>query len=512
MFTPELKAKCDAEVQFILSEMERHHRLVLSEASFAERFGAGHAALGEFTATVTYKPTGREFVVGREALRRFRIIALSVLEPRTDYADWNIGELADQLRATFLDYVFTEGLEDAATIVEPWIEAAVRFVRSRHRRHVHYIPCVALEIGGQETYSFGPITFSRKSAFFEKFLDSMMRYDRARERLSVRAQRNAAPAMQWCWKDQPESTARVPEERFKEFTKETDWVAQVPVCRCAHSVSENRAEAVLRLAMASITLLLDGTEGAGLRLVDDPFVPRHTNKLSSPGKGFVRPSSSWTFGGPKAENGWQGYLESVAQPILATVYRIFDKILAGDVLSHGEQIAIRAITWYADAVRDTNPETRLIKCATAVECIVLPDRFDTTATFVIRGSLLAQQPGTTMMECAVIAKRLYERRSDVAHGNLDSLLAARNESTREALEFARNAILQFLALCAWPQMQSPTRSGTRQDFLDLYRFLEGGRHAEIQQIKSTFNFKGWKVVPAPDPQARGFVSTPSAES
>ena len=314
MCTPSLKAKCDPEVQFIMTEMERHHLLAQSGASFKDRFGSDHAALLEFTAKLAHKATGREFVVGRGALRKFRIIAQLIVHARADEADWDVTELADHLPSTFLDFVFAEGVEDATTVVEPWIEAAVRFVRSRLRRYVHYIPCVALQIGARKSYDFGSITFTQKSTFFEEFSRSITRYERERDRLSERARRNAAPAMQWCWKDRDNALAKNPEERFQEFTKATDWIAQVPVRRCAQSVSETRAEAGLRIAMSAMILLLQGTEGAGLRLVDDPFVPHQTNKLSSPGKGFVRPSSSWRFGGPKADDEWQGHLESVAKP------------------------------------------------------------------------------------------------------------------------------------------------------------------------------------------------------
>ena len=494
-----LKTQCIPEVQFIMAAMERHHLLAQSSASFTDRFGTDGAALLEFTAKVTHRATGREFVVGREALRKFQIIAGFIVDARADKADWDVGDLADHLQATFLDFVFVEGVEDATTVIEPWIEEATSFVCSRHRRYVHYIPCVALQIGVHKSYGFGSIKFTQKSSFFEEFSPSITRYESARSRLSERARRNAAPAMQWCWKDRENAPAKTPEERFKEFTKATDWIAQVSVRRCARRVSETRAESALRIAMSAMTLLLEGTEGAGLRLVDDPFVPHQTSKLSSQGNGFVRPSSSWRFGGPKAEDGWQEHLESAAKPILSTIHSLIEKTLAGESLSYGDQIAIRSITWYADAIRDANIETRMIKCATAVECIVLPDRFDTTATFVIRGSLLAQRQGLPMIHYAAIAKRLYERRSDVAHGNLDSLNASQGESTRDALEFSRNAILQFLMFCALPQIDGSARTGTRQDFINLYQQLEGSQHSEVKEIVTKFRFKSWKIVPAYNP-------------
>ncbi len=494
--TNTVKAKCDIEVQFIVSEMERHHLLAQSNAGFKERFGEGHAALFEFMAKIRHSVTDREFVIGQGALRGFSTIAKMVIEDREDQANWDAAKLAERLKSTFLDYLFTEGIEDTADIVTPWISAAIRHVHARHRRIVHYLPCVALQIGATKSYTFGSITFTQKSVFYQNMTLSMSHYDKARNRLSERARRNAAPAMQSCWNERSDSKLKTTEEAFKDFTDGVDWIASVQVDRCDQSISEIRAEAALRIALSSMALLLEGTEGAGLRLAQDPFSPHQTKKLSSPGKGVVRPSSSWTFGTPKTHEGWQEHLETVATPVLCTIQELITKTLAGKPLSHGCQIALRAMTWYADAVRDTNVETRLIKCATAVECLVLPDRKTARAAFVIRGALLAQRENLPIAHWAAIATRLYERRSDVAHGNLDSLSNSQSESTRGPLEFTRNANLQFLVFCALPHFRGPIRTGTKKDFLDFYKHCEGGQHAEIAQVVTQYDFKTWKLVPA----------------
>lgn len=494
--TNTVESKCETEVRFIVSEMERHHLLARSNASFTERFGERDAALFEFMAKIRHSSTGREFVIGLDAMRRFNTIAKMVIEEREDHVDWEAATLAERLKSTLLDYLFKDGVDDTADVVTPWISAAIRYVHTRHRRIVHYLPCVALQIGQGTSYTFGSITFTQKSVFYQNMTTSMSRYDKARDRLSERARRHAAPAMQSCWKDRSESKLTTTEEVFRDFTNGVDWIASVQVDRCDQSISELRAEAALRTALSSMVLLLEGTEGAGLRLAQDPFNPRQSKKLSSPGKGIVRPSSAWTFGTPKTHEGWQEHLETVAKPVLATTLELITKTLAGTPLSYGYRIAQRAMTWYADAVRDPNVETRLIKCATAVECLVLPDRKTARAAFVIRGALLAQRENLPIAHWAAIATRLYERRSDVAHGNLDSLSKSQSESTRDPLEFTRNAILQFLVLCALPQFRSSTRTGTRKDFLDLYKHCEGGQHAEIAQVVAQYDFKTWKLVPA----------------
>jgi hypothetical protein len=47
----------------------------------------------------------------------------------------------------------------------------------------------------------------------------------------------------------------------------------------------NEQNKALRIALSAQTVLLQGTEGAGLRLAADPFPLSRTNKLSSIGKG-----------------------------------------------------------------------------------------------------------------------------------------------------------------------------------------------------------------------------------
>jgi hypothetical protein len=76
------------------------------------------------------------------------------------------------------------------------------------------------------------------------------------------------------------------------------------------------------------------------------------------------------------------------------------------------------------------------------------------------------------------------------------LSASQEEPTRDALEFTRNVILQFLMFCALPQFRGPNRTGSREDFIDLYKHCEGGQHNDIVQVVATYNFKRWKTVPA----------------
>jgi hypothetical protein len=317
--------------------------------------------------------------------------------------------------------------------------------------------------------------------------------------LSNRARRIAAPGLQWCWERAAEKTPKQPTEAYDQLAEGVEWIAIVSVSRCARSVSETRAESALRLALCGMTLLLPKSEGAGLRLKDDPAEAYQRNKLSSVGRTMkFRPSSSWKFGTPQVEGGWREHIETRAKDVLTVLEHLVTQALAGRELSFGFQVAQRAVTWYADAVRETNIETKLVKCTTAIECLLLAAPRKATAAFVIRGALLAQRQEQPMSHWAPIAKRLYQRRSDTVHGNIDSLHASTKESSVEAMEFTRNVILQFLQFCHMLQPLGLKRVGTKEDFLELYREYEGNFHAEIDAIVKRYRFH-WDIVPQPVP-------------
>lgn len=498
MLTDEDSHICVESVEFVLTEMERFEKLFASGASFPQTFGDGPASLAEFMAKVKHTGTGREYTCGREALKRFRKIAQITLKGRSDAKDFALSEVAERLQETFLSHVFIDLKKRPRDYVEPWIAASVRYVAQRHRHYTHYIPCVALQIGEEISYRFGSVIFLRKVAFREQALRSYAKYEGARRRLSERAHRNAPPGLQWCWERKPGTPSKTPEETFEELTAGVEWIAKIRVPKCAQSISTARAETALRAALSSLALLLQGTEGAGLRLGYDPFIPAKTNQLLSVGDSF-RLSSSWQFGTPKVQQGWQEHITSQAQPVVDVMHHLIEQILEGASPSFGFQIALRAMTWYADAVREPNIETRLIKCATAIECLLFPQRGGATATFVIRGSLLAQRQGQPMSDWAPVAKRLYKMRSDVAHGNVDSLHKIRKESIHKELEFTRNVILQFLKFCHQLQPIGATRAGTKEDFVELYRRLEALFHDDVARIVKEYRFKDWKVVPKSTP-------------
>jgi hypothetical protein len=190
-----------------------------------------------------------------------------------------------------------------------------------------------------------------------------------------------------------------------------------------------------------------------------------------------------------------GYIEANAEPVLKVCHELVKQALEGSPRSFVFQIALRAITWYADAVSDASEETRILKCVTAIECLTLPPDKGTKAAFVIRGSLLAQRNNLSFAECAAFAMRLNGIRNDVAHGNVESLDRREVGTGPKALDFTRRVVLEFLRRCGQLRPLGSRREGTREDILELYRLFQTQHSTVIDSATSLHQLQdAWKKV------------------
>ena len=317
------------DVSFIEQEIIRLHQLQASSNSFEAIYGTGMEGILELSATLKHPHSGQECRCGRAALKRFRAIAERLILTRTDAPDWNVSTLDDQLRATFLLFMTDESFEDSKSAISAWLQDSERRVRARHRRSTHYVPCVALRLGSETSHTFGPVTFLDKSSFFNTHETGIDSYERARERLSARAFRNATTSQQGCLQNIKGQKRTGATEAFRKFTEGFSWIAAVQVPKCDQSIAEKRADEAVRIALSATKLLLQGSEGAGLRAPEDPVPFNTRQRLSSlDGKKF-RTTGSWQFGIPTATTEWSSYIESAAAPVLAVCEELIKQALNG---------------------------------------------------------------------------------------------------------------------------------------------------------------------------------------
>jgi hypothetical protein len=494
MISEAVTTACIEDVRFIATAIERHCAARRTVEDFKAFYGNGPSGIADAMASLKHEPSGREIPCGRQALLRFGTIAERIIGCLEDPAAWNPTVLAEKLRHTYLRYMKDSKCSQSRDVISAWLEESVRQVQMRHRKLLHYIPCVALSLGDRATYKFGPITFVRKAAFFENAATWIAFYEHASERLSERVRRNASPGLQHCWKEHAGRKKIGAVDAFKDFTEGMDWIAIIPVGRCEHSISEERAETALRIAISAIKLLLPENEGADLRVADDPAPSMKKYRLSSVNGRVFRTTGTMRFGSPKVPEEWEGHVQANAASVLAVCHLLAQQALDGSSRSFALQSALRAITWYSDAVSDTNEETQIIKCVIAIESVVLPTRNAGRTSFVIRGSMLAQRDGLGIRECASFANRLYTIRSDMAHSNVKSLGPTSEGLGREVLDFTRRVILQFLMACGQLKPLGFHREGTREEILEFYRQCQSLFSTDIKAVVDLYNFDKYLKV------------------
>jgi hypothetical protein len=497
MISENVKMACKEDVDFIQSEIERHCEGRKTIKDFKALYGDGPQGMAEAMASLKHEPSGRELPCGQAALHRLRVIAERMIATFENSAAWNPKVLADRLRHTFLRFMMDDTYAQADDAVSEWLEQTVRYVQRRHRKLLHYLPCVTLNLGKLDKYTFGPLTFVKKAIFFAENSSSIASYELARERLNQRIRRNASPGLQHLWEKTGDRKKIGAVDAFREFADGIDWIAIVSVADCEHSISEQRAETALRIALSAMKLLLPEKDGVHLRVAGDPQLPMRKHRLSSINGKTFRTTGNIRFGSATVTEEWQTRTEIEAAPILAVCHLLVQQALDGISRSLGFQMALRAITWYADAVSDMNQETHLIKCVTAIEALILPPKNATKAAFVIRGALLAKWESFPIDPYASIANKLYLGRSDIAHGNIESLRLNDPKLSHDALEFTRRATLQFLLQCSLMKPLGSTWDGTRQDVLTFYRQLQDLSATEINAIVASHVSKAsWKKLQA----------------
>jgi hypothetical protein len=135
MLTETQKQTSVEKAEFVLTEIQRVGELLNSGKRPSEIFGGGSGAVVELTAHITHAETQREYTCGQKALKTFSELASIALESRSDSQDFDLNEVAERLRVTFLSFVFKSRDGSIADFIEEWLLVAVSYVAQRHRAY-----------------------------------------------------------------------------------------------------------------------------------------------------------------------------------------------------------------------------------------------------------------------------------------------------------------------------------------------------------------------------------------
>ena len=333
---------------------------------------------------------GRGFwICGREAETRLFNISVRCIEnsPATK-GKLAPGDVLPHLKKSISNRLLTGKHE----ITKQEVEKVVREARGEAVKSIdritHYIPCILAEDNSHQFFSIGPVTFINKN--------------------------NAISEIEQAYQGKESDEFINAVSYYRKF----NWIAKITVGPCSPSVSEKKAHQVLSSVFDALTAIFSSQKSIdmGFKHIPPPSIEASSITIASDSVPKITTHISWN--GHRLQKDWLSeinnlgygdFLHSVACFLDDDIYESTDHPL--------DHRFLNALKWYGDGAREPDPGARIVKFATAIETLLLTDRWgDKTRVFKERGTALFT--GATRLSDLTISKdfkRVYDLRSDVIH-------------------------------------------------------------------------------------------------
>ena len=369
-------------------------------------------------------PDGRGHLsCGIEAARRFSTLADRVLE----YEPQLSGRLSrsktkDRVVAAFVQRVLRERKEVDAGTAEQILKDVSEGCRASLRTAEHFVPCVLFLHGGPDEFSIGPVTFSRRIAFFRSRRPSLKKSVQASIQSHTeqveRAVEGGFPRDRTATPEQSRRFIRGLQARALKTFRQYPWIARVQVSECDHETGEEVAERVVGLAINSMRVLLGARHTDRIRLAWSRSDALRTARLwSDSDEIFHVGIGSRADGRVGFENWHEGLIQSGGFEL-----KIFGSALAPLVgcapVRHLHQRFLDAVNWFGDAATDPEPTVSVVKYVSAIERVMFGSwKRDRTRDFVSRlEALWMAYDCNGRKTLSKDARDIYEARSRLLHG------------------------------------------------------------------------------------------------
>ena len=217
-------------------------------------------------------PDGRGHIIcGAQAWKKF-----SLLANRVTYFEPELARRVstEQLRKVVVDvfakHILKEHREaDLATAERILIDAA-EIAKQSLQTTEHYLPCVLFLSGGPDEFNIGPVTFTRRIAFFKKhkqaFRRSVDKSVRAHIEHVNRTVEHGFPRDRAATPEQSARFVRKLQARAIKTYRNYPWIATVQIINCDQAVSEEHAAKAVDVALHVIRVFLGAAHTKQLRL------------------------------------------------------------------------------------------------------------------------------------------------------------------------------------------------------------------------------------------------------
>jgi len=369
-------------------------------------------------------PDGRGHLsCGIDAARRFGTLADRVLEYEPQFAGrLSRSKMKDRVVAAFVQRVLREKREIDAGTAEQILRDVSDGGKASLRTAEHFVPCVLFLNGGPDEFSIGPVTFSRRIAFFRLCRASLKKSVQTGVQSHIeqveRAVEGGFPRDRAATPEQSRRFIRGLQARALKTFRQYPWIARVQVSECDHETGEEVAERVVALAINSMRVLLGARHTDRLRLAWSRSDALRTARMWSDSDGIFHVGIGSRTDGPVGfENWYEGLTQSDGFEL-----KVFGSALVPLVgcapVRHLHQRFLDAVNWFGDAATDPEPTASVVKYVSAIERVMFGSwKRDRTKDFVSRLEAL-----WTAYDCegrktvGADARKVYEARSSLLHG------------------------------------------------------------------------------------------------
>lgn len=356
----------------------------------------------------------------------------------------------------FVQYILKESREVDRTTMEQLLVDAANKARQSLQTTEHYLPCVLFLNGGPDEFEIGPVTFTRRAAFFRKHKQtlkrSVVRSVGAHAAHVDKAIANGLPRERAATPEQSARFIRGLHARTIKTYRNYPWVATVRLVNCDHATSEERAAKVVEVALHVIRILLGAGHTKRLRLAWSRGDALRTAGMWADADDMIHMRVSSSSIGPVGGENWhEGLTQDGGQNL-----RIFGSALfpLADPIkpSNLHERFIDAINWFGDAATSHESSASVVKYVSAIERLLFgkfhpqshKKMFATRITRVLRAFSCEDK------QTSEKAMGVYDARSKLLHGSSSPRNLQITEQVAVAEELARLCILCAVQL--YPMM------------------------------------------------------------
>ena len=387
-------------------------------------------------------------ICGTLAYKKFSRLAELVTEFQPDLAHRTSREQLKKIVIDlFVQYILKESREVDRSTMEQLLVDAANKARQSLQTTEHYLPCVLFLSGGPDEFEVGPVTFTRKAAFFRKHKQSLkhsvVRSVDAHAAHIDKTIANGFPHERAATPEQSARFIRGLHARAIKTYRNYPWIATVRIVNCDQTTSEDRAPKVVEVALHVIRILLGAGHTTRLRLAWSRGDALRTAGMWADADNMIhmRVSSS-SIGPVGGENWYKGLTQDGGQSL-----RIFGSALfpLADPIkpSNLHERFIDAINWFGDAATSHESSVSVVKYVSAIERLLF-GKFHPRShqkMFATRIMHILHAFSCSDKQTYAKAMGIYDARSKLLHGSSSPRNLEITEQVAVAEELARLCIL-----------------------------------------------------------------------